>query len=79
LRKKVSHRRLAALAAVLEESAAPRVPPLVQLKAGSAGPRLLITHGLGGSVMDFFQVIKHIQRPTRPDDARDLWNTGEGH
>jgi acetoacetyl-CoA synthetase len=52
---------IAALAAVLEESAAPRVPPLVQLKAGSAEPPIFITHGLGGSVMDFFQVVKHIQ------------------
>jgi acetoacetyl-CoA synthetase len=54
---------IAALAAVLEESAAPRVPPLVQLKAGSAEPSVFITHGLGGSVMDFFQVVKHIQTP----------------
>ncbi len=54
---------ISALAAVLEESAAPRVPPLVQLKAGSAEPSIFITHGLGGSVMDFFQVVKHIQTP----------------
>jgi len=54
---------IAALAAVLEESAAPRVPPLVQLKAGSADPAVFITHGLGGSVMDFFQVVKHIHTP----------------
>jgi acetoacetyl-CoA synthetase len=54
---------IAALAAVLEESAAPRVPPVVQLKAGSSEPPLFITHGLGGSVMDFFQVVKHIQTP----------------
>lgn len=54
---------ISALAAVLEESEAPRVPPLVQLKAGSAEPSVFITHGLGGSVMDFFQVVKHIQTP----------------
>jgi thioesterase domain-containing protein len=54
---------IAALVAVLEESTAPRVPPLVQLRAGSAEPPLFITHGLGGSVMDFFQVVKHIQTP----------------
>lgn len=52
---------ISALAALLEESATPRVPPLVQLKAGSAEPPLFITHGLGGSVIDFFQVVKHIQ------------------
>jgi acetoacetyl-CoA synthetase len=54
---------IAALAAVLEESEAPRVPPLVLLKAGSTDPSVFITHGLGGSVMDFFQVVKHIQTP----------------
>jgi acetoacetyl-CoA synthetase len=54
---------IAGLASVLEQSEAPRVPPLVQLKAGSAAPPLFITHGLGGSVMDFFQVVKHIQTP----------------
>jgi thioesterase domain-containing protein len=54
---------IAALAAVLETSAAPRVPPLVQLKPGSDEPPVFITHGLGGSVMDFFHVVKHIQTP----------------
>ncbi len=54
---------IAMLAAVLEESDVPRVPPLVQLKAGSVEPPLFITHGLGGSVMDFFQVVKHVQTP----------------
>jgi len=54
---------IAALATILEGPDAPRVPPLVELKAGSAEPPLFITHGLGGSVMDFFQVVKHIQTP----------------
>jgi len=54
---------IAALAALLEQPTAPRVPPLVQLKAGSKEPPVFITHGLGGSVMDFFQVVKHIQTP----------------
>jgi len=53
---------IAALASALEEST-PRVPPLVQLNAGSSEPSVFITHGLGGSVMDFFQVVKHIQTP----------------
>jgi thioesterase domain-containing protein len=55
---------IAALAAVLEESVAPRVPALVQLKAGSTDLPVFITHGLGGSVMDFFQVVKHIETPS---------------
>jgi acetoacetyl-CoA synthetase len=54
---------IAGLAALLEEPATPRVPPLVQLKAGSEEPPVFITHGLGGSVMDFFQVVKHVQTP----------------
>ena len=61
-----AHRRspaptIAALAAVLEQPVNPRVPPLVQLKAGSVHPPVFIAHGLGGSVMDFFQVVKHIE------------------
>jgi acetoacetyl-CoA synthetase len=51
---------IATLAALLEQSSIPRVPPLVQLKAGLSNPPLFIAHGLGGSVMDFFQVVKHI-------------------
>jgi thioesterase domain-containing protein/acyl carrier protein len=51
------------LAAVLEESAAPKVPALVRLKPGSEAPSVFITHGLGGSVMDFYQVVKYIQTP----------------
>lgn len=54
---------IAALAAVLEQPATPRVPPLVQLKAGSKEPPVFIAHGLGGSVMDFFQVVKLIETP----------------
>ena len=54
---------IAALAALLEQPVAPRVPPLVQLKSGSEQPPVFIAHGLGGSVMDFYQVVKHIQTP----------------
>jgi acetoacetyl-CoA synthetase len=54
---------ITALAAVLEQPADPRFPPLVLLKDGSAAPPLFITHGLGGSVIDFFQVVKHLQTP----------------
>ena len=54
---------IAALAAVLEQPADPRFPPLVLLKDGSAKPPLFLSHGLGGSVIDFFQVVKHIRTP----------------
>lgn len=52
-----------ALANLLEQSAPPRCPPIVLLKSGNSMPPVFITHGLGGSVMDFFQVIKHMQCP----------------
>ena len=51
------------LAALLEEDTTPRFPPLVLLKAGSEEPPVFITHGLGGSVIDFFQVLRHMQSP----------------
>ena len=54
---------IAALAALLEQPTTPRVPPMVQLKAGLEEPPIFITHGLGGSVMDFFQVVKHVRTP----------------
>jgi acetoacetyl-CoA synthetase len=52
---------ISALAALLEQPAVPRVPALVQMKAGSDASPIFITHGLGGSVMDFYQVVKRIQ------------------
>jgi acetoacetyl-CoA synthetase len=54
---------IAVLAAVLEQPTGLRFPPLVLLKDGSAETPLFITHGLGGSVIDFFQVVKHIRTP----------------
>jgi acetoacetyl-CoA synthetase len=54
---------IAALASVLEQPADQRFPTLVSLRDGSAAPPLFITHGLGGSVIDFFQVVKHLQIP----------------
>lgn len=51
---------IAALAALLEQPTTPRFPTLVLLKPGVENPPVFIAHGLGGSVMDFFQPIKHI-------------------
>ncbi|MGA8439308.1 MAG: alpha/beta fold hydrolase [Candidatus Sulfotelmatobacter sp.] len=53
-------RTLAALAALLEEPTSPRFPALVQLKPGGKNPPIFLAHGLGGSVMDFFQPVRHI-------------------
>ena len=52
---------ISALAAILEQPADLQFPPLVLLKDGSVHPPVFITHGLGGSVIDFFQVLKHIR------------------
>jgi thioesterase domain-containing protein/acyl carrier protein len=52
---------IAALAALLEQPTTPRFPTLVLLKAGAEKPPVFVAHGLGGSVMDFFQPVKHIE------------------
>jgi len=54
-------RTIAALAALLEQSTAPRFPGLVLLKPGPNGTPAFLAHGLGGSVMDFFQPVRHIE------------------
>ena len=50
---------VAALAALLEQPTTPSFPPIVLLKAGAEHPPVFITHGLGGSVIDFYQVVRH--------------------
>lgn len=52
---------IASLASLLEQPSTPRIPPLMLLKAGTEGPPVFITHGLGGTVIDFYQVVRHIQ------------------
>ena len=52
---------IAALATVLEQPTIERFPALVLLKAGTEKPAIFITHGMGGNVMDFYQVVKHIR------------------
>ena len=47
------------LAALLEQPTTPRFPPLVLLKPGPDQPPVFMAHGLGGTAMDFFQIVKH--------------------
>ncbi len=54
-------RTILALAALLEQPTTPRFPALVPLKAGSTQPPVFIAHGLGGSVIDFFQPVKLLE------------------
>ncbi len=53
---------IAALAELIEQPSTPRVPPIVRLKDGCEPP-IFIAHGLGGSVIDFYQVVKYIETP----------------
>ena len=70
---------ISALATVLEQPADLRFPPLVLLKNGSAEPPLFVAHGLGGSVIDFFQVVKHLQtaHPVQGMQAKGIDGTEE--
>jgi acetoacetyl-CoA synthetase len=54
-------RTIATLASLLEQPTTPRFPTLVLLKDGVKTPPVFIAHGLGGSVMDFFQPIRHLE------------------
>jgi acetoacetyl-CoA synthetase len=49
------------LAGVLEQSSAPRVPPLLLLKAGTEQPPIFIAHGLGDTVSDLFPLAQRIE------------------
>jgi acetoacetyl-CoA synthetase len=65
---------LAELAALLEQPNTPRLPPLFLLKDGTDETPIFITHGLGGSVMDFYQVVRYIEtrRPIYGMQARGI-------
>jgi acetoacetyl-CoA synthetase len=52
-----------ALAEVLEQPEAPRVPPLLLLRAGTVLPPVYIAHGLGDTVFDLFRLVNTIQSP----------------
>ncbi len=54
---------IAGLASLLEQTISPRLPSLVQLRPGTAGKPVFVAHGLGGSAMEFFQLVKHIDAP----------------
>lgn len=51
---------ISALAALLEQSLTPRLPSLVLLRPGTTDTPVFIAHGLGGSAMEFFQLVKYV-------------------
>lgn len=54
-------RTISALAVLLEQPATPRFPTLISLREGTKSQPVFLAHGLGGSAMDFFQPVRHIQ------------------
>jgi acetoacetyl-CoA synthetase len=52
---------IAGLSVLLEQSLSPRLPSLVLLKSGSEARPVFIAHGLGGSAMEFSQLVKHVE------------------
>jgi len=54
---------IATLAALLDQPVAPELPSLLLLRSGTEQPPIFIIHGLGGSIMEFFELIKHIRTP----------------
>lgn len=52
---------IASLAAFLQAAKTPAFPKYVQLKSGNAHPPLFLMHGLGGNIMEFFGLVKHLQ------------------
>jgi thioesterase domain-containing protein len=49
-----------ALAGILERSTPVRLPPIVLLKAGTAGPPIFIAPGMGSNVLGLFELVRHI-------------------
>jgi len=54
---------IAALASLLDRGTPPRLPPLIPLKSGASTLPIFVAHGMGGSVMEFFDLVKQIQLP----------------
>lgn len=52
---------ISALAAILDRPAPLSAPPSALLKPGIEDRPVFITHGLGSSVMEFFDLVKHLQ------------------
>jgi len=54
---------IAALAEILDAPAPLRLSSAILLKPGTEQPPIFIAHGLGSSVLEFFDLIKHIRTP----------------
>jgi len=54
---------IAALAEILDAPTPLRLSSAILLKSGTEQPPVFIMHGLGGSIAEFFELIKHIRTP----------------
>jgi acetoacetyl-CoA synthetase len=54
---------IATLAGLLGQNRSRRLWPLVLLKNGTEEPPIFMAHGLGSSVMEFFELVRHIELP----------------
>jgi thioesterase domain-containing protein len=52
---------IAELSCLLEDAETPRLPPVQLLKAGTNATPVSFIHGLGGNIMEFFQVVRHVK------------------
>jgi acetoacetyl-CoA synthetase len=52
---------MSAMVALLAQPMSPPFPTLVPLKGGSQKPPIFVTHGLGGTVMEIFHLVKAIE------------------
>jgi acetoacetyl-CoA synthetase len=68
-----------ALATMLERPTPLQFSPLVLLKPGSENPPVFITHGIGGSMVDFFQMARQVgtSHPLYGLQAKGLDGVGE--
>jgi thioesterase domain-containing protein len=49
------------LAAILADPDLPRLSPIIKLKAGTEEPPIFLLHGLGGNILEFFELAKNVQ------------------
>ena len=56
-------RTIAAQAAMLQQPGPPRFPPTVLLNTGREEPPIFLAHGIGSSVLEFFQLVRHLKLP----------------
>lgn len=52
-----------ALAALIDATSPPLLPPLVALKPGSNASPVFMAHGMGGSILEFFELVRHLDTP----------------